>query len=464
MTAIKRPLPVSPGAARTSRPRLPAGLADVGSDPDRLVFGLPFAAGVVAMLVAFATLFVNETDPVNVLVLGLLAVSLALAFAVRRTRSGEIDRATLVMVGLTFVATALVALLPPWLYGGDVNAYVSRTVVSGPLLMVLGVVTTTLAVRRLVGGTPGGQDLAMIPVFLVPIVVGLVGYIVIVGRVAASGIGSFRLDLLTTAWHENTTANGYTYELGFLNNILGTFELIALTLLVAILPGIGAGVFMSEYPGRLAKIMNFCATMLRAIAMFIIGAAAVGIVHWSSTVLDSSSFLSLVIRGGFDDGTRVQPEHGSFVLAAIVLSMLVMPVIARLTEEGLRSVPREIREGAVALGATDGTNLRRILLPWAAPNILTAMILGGAEAAGGLAVYMFLAAPGQNGIGPLNNVTTLGYAVFATTYGPRAYWNSMRDYQFTAALLLLILTAGLTLVAMAFQRRFAARYRGSITQ
>ena len=143
--------------------------------------------------------------------------------------------------------------------------------------------------------------------------------------------------------------------------------------------------------------------------------------------------------------------------------MLVMPVIARLTEEGLRSVPREIREGSVALGATDGYGLRRILLRWAAPNILTALILAGAEAAGGLAIIMFVAGVGQNGIGPFNGVTTLDYAVFATKYGPRVYFDSMKQYQFTAALLLLILTVGLTLVAMALQRRFVARYRGSIT-
>ena len=101
--------------------------------------------------------------------------------------------------------------------------------------------------------------------------------------------------------------------------------------------------------------------------------------------------------------------------------------------------------------------------PWAAPNILTALILAGAEAAGGLAIVMFLAVPGQNGVGPLSGVTTLDYAVFASRYGPRPYVDSMREYQSTAALLLLILTIGLTFVALTLQRRFAKRYRGSLT-
>src|SRR5262249_33475565 len=147
----------------------------------------------------------------------------------------------------------------------------------------------------------------------------------------------------------------------------------------------------------------------------------------------------------------------------VFLAVLVMPVIARLTEEGLRSVPRELREGSIALGATDGYGLRRILLPWAAPNILTALILAGAEAAGGLAVIWFIAGTGEQGVGLFANGTDLDFAVFAAKFGPRDYWNSMGPYQDTGALLLLVLAVALTLVALAFRRRFARRYRGSLT-
>jgi phosphate transport system permease protein len=272
--------------------------------------------------------------------------------------------------------------------------------------------------------------------------------------------------MLTTAW--GPVPGSGEYSIGYLNNILGTFLLLALTLLFAFLPGVGAGVFMSEYPGRMARVIGFCATMLRAIAIFIIGATAVGVVHLAD-VFDSSSFLSLLIRGGWDDGTRIQAQKGSFVLAAVFLALLVLPVIARLTEEGLRSAPREMREGSVALGATDGYGLRRILLPWAAPNILTALILAGAEAAGSLAVIWFIAGTGEHGVGLFANVTDMDFAVFAAKFGPRDYalnanpQYQMLQYQDTAALLLLVLTIALTVVAMLLQRRFAARYRGSIT-
>jgi ABC-type phosphate transport system permease subunit len=430
--------------------------------PERLVFALPLVVAATGMVVAFLTVFVNDTDALIALLLALLAIALVAAAQVRRARTGVLDRPLVALAVVSLVAAVVAVLLPVWMFGGDVNGIVNRTVVSGPLLLLLGTGSAAFSIRQLLGASPSGQDVALVPIFAVAIVLGVMGYVLVLGRIVVSGLGSFRFDLLTTAWHQNPSTNGFTYDIGFLNNILGTFLLIGLTLLFAMLPGVGAGVFMSEYPGRTARIVNFCTTMLRAISMFIIGAAALGVVRLGSG-LDSSSFMSLVIRGGFNDQTDIQAERGSFVLAAVFLAMLVMPIIARLTEEGLRSVPREMREGTVALGATEGYGLRRILLPWAAPNILTALILAGAEAAGGLAILMFLAVPGQNGVGPFSGVTSLDYSVFATHYGPRVYFDSMREYQYTAALLLLVLTVGLTLVAMTLQQRFTKRYRGFIT-
>lgn len=437
-----------------------AGFADARRRPETLVYVLPLAVGALGIGVALATVLVNATDPVMAPLLVALGVAQAVAVALPRSRGASLDRTGTALAIAALLAGVLVASLPVWMFGGNVSGIVSRTVVAGPALLILGVAVTAHSTRRLFSVSPSGQDLALVPVFAAPMVLGIVGFLLVLGRISASGLSTFNPGMLVTAWGpiEGTT----DYSIGYLNNILGTFLLIALTLGLAVLPGVGSGVFMSEYPGRIARVISFSTAMLRAVAVFILGAAAVGVVHLAD-VLDSGSFLSQLIRGGWDDGTRIQTQKGSFVLAAVFLAMLVMPVIARLTEEGLRSVPREMREGSVGLGATDGYSLRRILLPWAAPNILTALILAGAEAAGGLAVIWFLATPGQHGIGLFANVTDLDFAVFAAKYGPRNYWNTMLQYQDTAALLLLVLTVVLTLVAMTIQRRFARRYRGSIT-
>jgi phosphate transport system permease protein len=464
MTAIEQG--ALPARRARSRSRLPAGLAQARQRPELLVFSLPLAIGLLGMVVALATLLVNDTDAVIAPLLLLLAVAEGVAAAVLRVRTGVLDRPAVVIAVASLVAAIVVALLPTWIYGFEVNGIIHRTVVSGPLLLLLGGAGTVLSTRRLFAMSPSGQDLALVPVFLVPLLLGVLGFAFVLGRIVASGLSTFDISMLTTAW--GPIPGTSDYAIGYLNNILGTFLLLALTLLFAVLPGVGAGVFMSEYPGRMARVINFCATMLRAIAVFILGAAAVGVVRMAD-IFDSDSFLSLLIRGGWDDGTRIQAQKGSFVLAAVFLALLVMPVIARLTEEGLRSAPREMREGSVALGATDGYGLRRILLPWAAPNILTALILAGAEAAGSLAVIWFIAGTGEHGIGLFANVTDMDFAVFAAQYGQREYALNanpefqMIQYQDTAALLLLVLTVGLTVIALLLRRRFAARYRGSIT-
>jgi ABC-type phosphate transport system permease subunit len=173
--------------------------------------------------------------------------------------------------------------------------------------------------------------------------------------------------------------------------------------------------------------------------------------------------VSQLVRGVYSEGGLSQPENGSFLFAAGFVALVIMPIIAKMTEEGLRSVPRELREASVALGARDGFSLRRLLMPWAAPNVLTGVLIAAAEANGCLAIVAFMPNYGQFGVGPLGGVTTLEFAIFGSQWNETSFHNSMRPYQMTCALLLVTLTVALSLIAMLVQRRVASRSRGSIT-
>src|SRR5262249_54365301 len=155
-------------------------------------------------------------------------------------------RTGLVLAVLAVGGAVIVGLLPVWTYGGNVNGVVHRTVVSGPLLLALATAMTVSAIRRLFRGSPSGQDLALAPMFLVPLLAGVIGFVLLLGRIVVSGLGSFSGSLLTTPWRQIPGTGDH--DVGYLNNIEGTFLLIGLTLSFAILPGVGAGVFMSEYP------------------------------------------------------------------------------------------------------------------------------------------------------------------------------------------------------------------------
>ena len=440
---------------------------------EQRIFGLPLAASVVGSVVGGAALFANGADAYAVPAAGFGALSLLVALVDQRRRTGGGDRSGILLAGLGLAVLVVLALMPEYLYGWQLNGVIHRSALSGPLLLMLSVLTMSFALRRVLGGTPTAKDLSLYPLIALPAVLALVAYALILGVVIVQGVGGLRLDLLTTAWGQQQVgavgAESFAYQAGLRNHILGTLLLMALTCAISLVPGVGVGVFLSEYPGRIARVVGFSTTMLRAMSVFIIGVAALGFIGLAKD-LPPTSLLSQLIRGSFSlqPGGITQAGSGSFVTASLFLSLLVIPIIAKLTEEGLRSVPREIREGSVAVGASHGYGLRRILIPWAAPNIITGMLLGAAEAAGSLAIILFIAGNGEHGVSPLSSVTSLDYALFSTRFGTQPFLQSMGylapvDYGYTAALLLLIITLGLTVVAMVVRRRFARRYRGSLT-
>jgi ABC-type phosphate transport system permease subunit len=245
------------------------------------------------------------------------------------------------------------------------------------------------------------------------------------------------------------------------NQLLGTLLLVGMTAAIALPIGVGAGAYMAEYDGWTSMVIRFCTLVLRAISVFILGVTAFTLADWSAQYAPGDARSDLLRGFYLDDAGFKIAGHGSYVTAAIVLSMLVIPVISRATEEGFRSVPREIREGSVALGATDGHGFTRILLPWAFPNIITGLLLGCAEATGSVAVILFIAGTGEFGVGPLRDVTSLSFLVYYADRGPKTFLESMGEYRYASALLLIIITFTFSVAALLLKRQFGKRYEGS---
>jgi ABC-type phosphate transport system permease subunit len=198
-------------------------------------------------------------------------------------------------------------------------------------------------------------------------------------------------------------------------------------------------------------------TALRAISVLILGITALTISTASKGTILSDIFAGyFVTPAGYK-----QTTNGTYVTAAIVMSMLVIPIIARATEEGCRSLPKEIREGSIGLGATEGFTLTHLIVPWSLPNIVTGFLLAAAESAGSVAVLLFIAGTGETGVGPLNQVTSLAYLIFGSEYGHGAFKSSMGPYQFSAGVLLLVITMGLSASGLILKRRLMRRFRGN---
>jgi phosphate transport system permease protein len=154
---------------------------------------------------------------------------------------------------------------------------------------------------------------------------------------------------------------------GMLNAFVGTLMLIGLAAVIAIPVGVVSGVYMSEYAGtRLATAARFAADTLNGVPSIVIGIFAYGI-----AVLPFRQFSALA--GG------------------LALGVMMIPIIARTTEELLLLVPGSLREGALALGATRARAIFSVIVPAALPGIITGVVLALARIAGETAPLLFTA-------------------------------------------------------------------------
>lgn len=155
---------------------------------------------------------------------------------------------------------------------------------------------------------------------------------------------------------------------GLLNAIEGTVTLAIGGLLIAIPPGVAAGIYLAEFDqGSLAAVIRFLSDILVGVPSIVIG---------------YFGYVTMVV----DLGWKFSAAAGSIALAIIAL-----PYICRTTEMALRQVPRELEEGAYALGASDWRVLRTISIPVALPGILTGVLLSLAIAVGETAPLLYTA-------------------------------------------------------------------------
>ena len=162
--------------------------------------------------------------------------------------------------------------------------------------------------------------------------------------------------------------------------IVGTV-LLVLLMSVAVTPlGILSALFLQEYAGRgvLPRLVRIAVNNLAGVPSIVYGVFGLG-------------FFVYGIGGSIDwllfRDTLPAPTLGTpgLLWAALTMALLTLPVVIVATEEGLARVPRSLREGSLALGATRAETLWRVVLPAASPALLTGLILAVARATGEVA-------------------------------------------------------------------------------
>jgi len=194
------------------------------------------------------------------------------------------------------------------------------------------------------------------------VVVALIPLVFIFFYVIKQGFSSLNWDFFTKMPKPVGEKGG-----GMANAIVGTLILIAIASGVAIPIGLIAGVYLSEYRrARFAELVRFTADVLNGVPSIVIGIFAYGLF-----VLPVKRFSALA--GG------------------IALGFMMIPIITRTTEELLNLVPSNLREGALALGATRARAAFSVMVPAALPGIITGFLVALARISGETAPLLFTA-------------------------------------------------------------------------
>jgi len=151
--------------------------------------------------------------------------------------------------------------------------------------------------------------------------------------------------------------------------LFNSFYILILSLLVSIPLAIGAGVYLAEYAGnnRLTDIIRLSTESLATVPSIVLG------------LFGMIVFVNLLGMGF------------SIIGGALTLTLLNLPVLVRVTEEAVRTVPVHYREASLALGATKWQTIWRVVLPNALPGIITGITLTAGRALGETAILIFTA-------------------------------------------------------------------------
>lgn len=191
----------------------------------------------------------------------------------------------------------------------------------------------------------------------VALLVGIIGY------VAYRGIGTIDWEFIST---EKSIIKGTD---GILGNIINTIYIVLLTILIATPIGVGSAVYLTEYskPGKIVRIIEYTTETLSGIPSIIFG--MFGMVFFSEILDLDYSILS----------------------GSLTLTLMVLPLITRNTQEALKTVPASYRSGAIGMGAGKWYMIRTIILPSAMPGIITGVILAIGRIVGESAALLFTA-------------------------------------------------------------------------
>lgn len=237
-----------------------------------------------------------------------------------------------------------------------------------------------------------------------------------------------------------------TPSFGVLPIVVGTMMIVFFALLVAIPVGLASAIYLSEYaPPRVRDAVKPTLEVLAGIPTVAIGLFAV-----------------LYLRPQLEDLLPFLPWKGeaATIVAGVAVGLLIVPLVASVSDDAMRAVPHALREGAYALGASKLKVSARVVIPAAISGIVAAIVLGASRAIGEtMVIYLVIQAGSPTlGFDPFEAQGTITGFIAGRATGDVARGGIEYDTIFAVGSLLFVMTLAMNIVAIRFVRRFREVY------
>jgi len=213
------------------------------------------------------------------------------------------------------------------------------------------------------------EKILLVSAFVSVIIIILIGgFIFKEGLPLINKVGLFEF-LLGKEWHPTDGV------FGIFPMIVGTFAVTFGALILGVPLGVATAIFLAEFaPPRVSRIVRPAVELLAGIPSVVYGLFGMVIVNQILMTIERT-YLANILRPEYQRGY-------SILSASIILAIMILPTVINISEDAIRSVPREFKEASLALGATEWQTIYKVLIPAASSGIIAAVVLGMGRALG----------------------------------------------------------------------------------
>ncbi len=246
--------------------------------------------------------------------------------------------------------------------------------------------------------------------------------------------------------HWSPAGQGGQGSFGAIPLFTGTLLVTVIAMVIATPIGLYAAIYLSEYAPR--KVRDRVKPLLEVLA------GIPTVVYGYFAVIAVAPLMR-----GFGDMIGLSIASESALNAGLVMGVMIIPFVLSLSDDVINSVPQTLRDGSLALGATQSETIVKVIIPAAFPGIMSAVLLGVSRAIGETMIVVMAAGLAANlTANPLESVTTVTVQIVTLLIGDQEFDSAKTLSAFALGLSLFVMTLILNIIALYVVKKFKEQY------